>query len=345
MVTTWQEYLRVPNAGRDYGQCQRLRGSAFAPLRECLRRVVSAMRPKSVACLGAGVLNDIPYWTLVHGGAGLYFVDWFPGIVESGIARSLIRREGENAPRCVYCALGNQMSGDYCRRYVADDSRLVCKHYESAADDPPNCAAFERGSEPRILQQDVMAGYATAFGTAVPAILDDARSWRQALRRASDLAKRAEAGRTNLDIADGAIDLVVSSLVISQFESEPYGYFSKQAAELLGPPSPGEKNRLQGPLENLRSHLLRTQIDRHFDEIDRILAPAGRCFLSFETSHFDGRDDQWFLVNEMLAALGILGRRYDFDFDFLAPREMVVQYQGTGGSSVVYAFLLRSKKP
>ena len=61
-------------------------------------------------------------------------------------------------------------------------------------------------------------------------------------------------------------------------------------------------------------------------------------------SHFDGRDDQWFLVNEMLAALGILGRRYDFDFDFLAPRASVVQYQGTGGSSVVYAFLLRSKK-
>ena len=79
----------------------------------------------------------------------------------------------------------------------------------------PKLRAFERGSEPRILQQDVTAGYATAFGTAVPAILDDARSWRQALRRASNLAKRAEAGRTNLDIADGAIDLVVSSLVIS----------------------------------------------------------------------------------------------------------------------------------
>ena len=344
MVTTWQQYLRVPDAGRAYGQCQRLRESAFASLRDCLRRVVTATRPKSVACLGAGVLNDIPYWTLVHGGAGLHLVDWLPGIVESGIARSVIRREGENAPRCVYCTLGDQISGDYCSRYAAHSSRLVCKRYEPVAGDPPSCAAFERGSEPRILQQDVTAGYATAFGTAVPAILDDARSWRQALRRASALARRAEGGRTNLDIADGTIDLVVSSLVISQFESEPYGYFSKQAAERLGRPSRSEKSRLQRPLENLRSHLLRTQIDRHFDEIDRILAPTGQCFLSFEMFHSDGRDEQWFLVNEMLSALGILGRRYDFDFNFLAPRDSVVQYQGTNGSSVVYAFLLRPKK-
>jgi hypothetical protein len=35
-------------------------GSSFEPLRDKLVRVIESFAPRSIACLGAGVLNDIP---------------------------------------------------------------------------------------------------------------------------------------------------------------------------------------------------------------------------------------------------------------------------------------------
>ena len=85
MVTGWKAYLSVSeNAAHRCAGGESLR-RAYRPLREAIRNVVEAARPKTVACLGAGVLNDIPYRALVQSDATLHLVDWMPDLIETGI--------------------------------------------------------------------------------------------------------------------------------------------------------------------------------------------------------------------------------------------------------------------
>jgi hypothetical protein len=91
------------------------------------------------------------------------------------------------------------------------------------------------------------------------------------------LARKAKEPLEPLDLADGSVDFITASMLISQFEAEPYRYFSNLACETLGAPSAAEEKRLNGSMEALRSYLLTTQIDRLGQEIHRLLAPNGRC--------------------------------------------------------------------
>lgn len=344
MITAWKDYL-VPHTTA-YGSCQKQCRSAFVRQSECIRRIVEMRRPGMVVCLGAGILNDIPYWSLVEGGATVHLVDWLPGIVEYGLAHSIIRAGPDDAPECVYC------------RSRASDARLFCEGYKEArraapsvcdafAPDPKDagtCRSFCKGRFPHVLRQDITGGYAEAFGMALAAELRDVGSWRQAFKRATALAHRLERHRTKLDIADHSADLVTSSMVLSQFEYEPYAYFSKQAAAVLGTPSAAEEKRLHAAMETLRSTLLINQIKGHCAEIERILAPGGRCFMAFELFHREAGDRRWYLVKEMLAALGELGDRFDFDFDDIPEPVVDTGFETGGGRSAIYHLLLTRKR-
>ena len=165
----------------------------------------------------------------------------------------------------------------------------------------------------------------------------------EALRRAGALANRVKRQRTTMDIPDASVDLVTSSMVVSQFEHEPYGYFSKQAAAVLGSPSRGEENRLSPAMEALRSTLLANQIERHLDEIERILAPGGHCFMAFEMFHVEDGTGRWFLVSEMHGALAAIAGRFDFNFDILPQSDSVALFESPGGRSVVHRFVLEPR--
>jgi hypothetical protein len=179
---------------------------------------------------------------------------------------------------------------------------------ESAA-----CESFERGAWPNVLGRDITAGYATAFGHGIPAALHDAGTWKQAFRRARNVARQARRSRAPLAIADGSVDLVTTSMVMSQFDWEPYKYFSRHAAAIVGRPGARQENALQKAGESLRFELALSQIERHCDEIARIMAPDGCCFAAFELFQFDKNIGRWFLVRETHKALGILAERFSFD--------------------------------
>ncbi len=346
MVTTWENYLTRPDAARAYCDCHLRCRQAFESQRDCIRRIFETTRPKVVACLGAGALNDLPFRTFVMSGATIHLVDWLPGVLEFGIAHSIIGRTGGGLAQCVYCLCPEADPLTYCRNFSRSETSApgVCDRFAPDAGEPLTCLAFQKGDLPLIYRQDVTGGYASAFGRGVDGEVRTVTSWRQAFRRAGALANRVKRQRTTMDIPDASVDLVTSSMVVSQFEHEPYDYFSKQAASVLGPPAPGEEKRLHPAMETLRSTLLLNQIERHCDEIERILAPGGHCFMAFEMFHVEEGTGRWFLVKEMHGALAAIARRFDFNFDILPQSESVALFDTHRGRSVVYRFLLEPRR-
>jgi hypothetical protein len=344
MTNLWDQYLTVPDAERRYGICRDSGETAYAPLRETITRLIDRIMPETAACLGAGVLNDIPYDALVARCQTLYLVDWLPGIVDSGIARAIVSRAADGACVCAYCSVGRFDKAYYCTRYRPshDPGRQVCGSF-SAADAWPACASFERGTWPHVLAQDITGGYASSFARQISESVDRFGSWREAFRQADRVAQRAVHGRQPIEIPDSSVDLVISSMVVSQFEHEPYGFFSALSARRLGPVDNVLASRLRGPMEQLRNRLLTAQIERHCDEIRRILAADGACFIAFELFHIDPDSRRWFLVAEMQKALGILARHFDFDFDVLPARESVLRVIARDAPSIVQCLVLRQK--
>lgn len=345
MITPWKDYLSPPGRAALYRDCNRRCRSAFENQRAAIAHIFEARRPAAIACLGAGILNDIPYARFIEAGATVHLVDWLPDIVDLGIASGVIRKSGVGAPECLYCRLGHIDAEDYCCNYRRTETSPagVCDAFRPDPDAPGWCRAFGRGDLPHVHRQDVTGGYAEAFGAGVADKLAGVTSWRQAFKRAIGLANQVKGQRSRLAIPDRSIDLVVSSMVISQFEHEPYDYFSKQAAALLGAPTAQEEVRLRPAMETLRRTLVQNQIAGHCDEIARILAPDGRCFLAFEVFHRAEDGGAWRLVEEMHGAVAALDRRFDFDIDGCPDLVGDTCFRTNGGRSVVYHLLLAAK--
>lgn len=343
----WRDYLADPARDSSHRRTRDRLRQVYARQREVVRGVFAATRPKVMVCLGAGLLNDLPYGDFVRANAKLHLIDWLPGLVETGIAMSILDRDGRGDPRCLYCALGDENARAFCRQFhrtSADKSPEICDSYVPAVDDGLVCAGFERGEMPILHGEDVTGGFASAFGERIPDEIADIQTWRQALNRATSLAKRLKGEPGHLSIDDDSVDLVISSMLISQFEHEPYDYFSHQTAALLGLPSDREKRRLHPHLERLRSLLLVTQIERHCDEIARILRGDGVCYMSFELFHGVAGSKAWFLVREMHQALGILADRFDFFFDVMDEDAQISRSRAGDSDSMVLSVLLRPKR-
>ena len=343
MITAWEDYLKPRGAHAAYRECHKRCRSAFARQRTCIRAIVGDRRPEVIACLGAGALNDIPYRSFIDAGAIVHLVDWLPGIAEFGVAHSIIRGSADGLPLCVYCRGADAEA--YCRSYRRPKAsgREVCEAFTPNADDPETCAAFQKACLPHIHQKDVTGGYASAFGAGLAEALRGITSWRQAFKRAIALANRVEARSDTLDIPDHSVDLTISSMVISQFEHEPYTYFSRQVEALLGPPSAPEEARLLAAMEKLRQILLSNQIEGHCREIERITAGDGRIFLAFELFHGEAGGHRLRLIEPMHDALRLLARYFDFDFAGNPDPLVDTGFETGDDRSVVYHFLLAPK--
>lgn len=345
MATEWDDYIAVPDATSAFRACRTAHAAGFAKLRETIEHVARLTAPKTVACLGAGHLNDIPYGHFVEKSETIHLVDWVPGIVDQGLVMSSVERDDKGRSRCIYCALSGERAKKYCRAYAGsrDAPGGVCRNFRPVEGGIEACEAFERGEQPIVEVGDVTAGFATAFGRAANAELDTVRTWRQALRRGNTLSNKIKRHRTALGIADSSVDLVTSSMVVSQFVHEPYDYYPQQAAARLGTPTPREERALKSAAGSLRSVLAREQVTRHRDEIERILAPGGVCFLAFELYHYDDGIAQWFLVQEMLEALGAFAATLTFRFDLLPQGDTMREFETPMGKSLVHCVVLQRR--
>ena len=341
----WEDYIAHPRSADAYRACGMRSREGYGGLRAVIARLLTELEPSSVACLGAGVLNDIPYAELVASGAAIHLVDWLPGIVDAGIRQSIIRTGAGGDPGCAYCVLAKDDAWSYCQSYrsTANGAAGVCDEFSPMSKGESGCAAFQRGTRPNVLCRDATNGYASAFARLVPESIKDAKTWKQALGGARSAAKRARRHHTALDIPDASVDLVTSSMLISQFDREPYTYFARQTATRLGEPSDRDERLLSRTLDALRCELFTTQVERHCDEIRRILAPDGYCLVAFELFQYDRADQTWFLVRETHAALEILQARFAFDFDVLPTHDAIVRVELGSGPSQVHCFVLRHK--
>ncbi|MCH7629599.1 MAG: hypothetical protein IH997_12935, partial [Proteobacteria bacterium] len=120
-------------------------------------------------------------------------------------------------------------------------------------------------------------------------------------------------------------------MLVSQFAYEPYQFFSFRTAERLGPPTPEQEERLLPAMEKLRSALFTHQVQRHLDEVQRILAPGGICYLSFELFSTVPQSHQWFMVEGVPTVMEAAGKRFHFNFDIIPENELVTQSQTSTG--------------
>ena len=342
MSTSWDDYLRLPDASLASRECHLRCKNRFDLHRNNIQRVFDATRPDSVACLGTGVLNDIPYRWMVEAGASIHLVDWLPGIIDAGLALSIIGQDEHGQPNCIYCTSAIDCPEQYCRHYreSRESVQAVCDRFMPTSEPPLRCKAFERAEFPIVHHEDVTRGYASEFGRGVDDELRGVRSWKQAFARGMALAQNVKRYDMRLNIADASIKLVTSSMLLSQFDHEPYEYFTRRVAAKLGPPSENEEKRLLPTMESLRKTLLTTQIERHCMEIKRMLAPGGRCYMSFEVFHTVPDSTNWFVVKGMADALEIVGRHFLFDFDIIPQEEMITRFATRGAPSLVFSFVL-----
>ena len=189
----WERYLRVPDALEAYRSCHRRCRASFDTQRENIRRVVEELSPQSVCCLGAGVLNDIPYELLIDDEIDLYLADWLTGSIESGISLSIIHRSDDAHASCIYCQPHISCPEQFCLHFElasrTDEARSpVCDRFVLSEDTPSHCLAFEMGPRPKVFYEDVTGGYATEFGRHITKELRSATSWKQAFSKAEDNA-------------------------------------------------------------------------------------------------------------------------------------------------------------
>ena len=143
-----------------------------------------------------------------------------------------------------------------------------------------------------------------------------------------------------ISVADASVELVTSPMVISQFDHEPYTYFSHRAADSLGQPSQRE---LAPAMERLRSQLFSVQVERHCQGIVRMLAPGGVCYMSFELFHVVPRGVQWFLVQGVAKVLEVVRRYFLFRWDIIGEDQTLTRFQAEGEPSLVCSLVLEPK--
>ncbi len=344
MAIGWQDYLQGAKSPETYGRCIREARPGFAALRDLIARLVDRLEPAEVVCLGAGALNDIPFRQLVRRGSVLHLVDWLPDIIEAGVQGSSMSEDAEGQLTCVFCELGEAQAKNYCNAFNQrqKDQPGVCENFRKIPGDHPACENFRKGDLPAVYREDITGGFASSFAQDVTEEIASSESWRSALRQAIKIA-RHPAPHQPLSVADQSADLVISSMVLSQFEFEPYEYFASRATTTHGRPTGKQAAKLDQGTDVLRDILLSQSIDRHCREIIRILRPDGRCFMAFEMHHKNQETDGWFLVRQMHDAIPALQQYFHFDFDQLQAPDHVVELADGNSRSLVYCYLLRPR--
>ncbi len=130
-------------------------------------------------------------------------------------------------------------------------------------------------------------------------------------------------------------------MVISQFEHEPYGYFSKLLAQQFGPRLVKEEKKLTPWMERLRSELFRVQAEGHIKEMYRLVnKDHGKVYFSVELFHARPDSDEFFLVQEIPQAMNILRQYFAFDFKSLPYDHTLHKIVVNDRPSIVQSYVL-----
>ncbi len=338
----WDDYLEVPFSPECVDECRDACSAAFELQREHMQMLMSTLKPRGIACLGAGVLNDIPIDSFIVGGAQVYLVDWIPDVSREGFRGRLIAEDGDGYD-CLLCE-ERCASGNFCAAFQppVHPVHRVCHNFVLAEGAHPRCENYAPGPEPHFVTGDVTGGRAQRFAESLPDIVREAKTPARAFRKAISHCQRCATVNERLDIEAGSQDLVTSSMMVSQFEHEPYTFFAKLMEEHFGRKSIEEKTAELTPLlEQLRSDLFQVQMDGHVRELYRLVdKDRGKVYFSVELFHARPADDKYFLLHESPAVLDTLSKYFHFDFSFIPPQESLKEVTTGQRPSIVQSFVL-----
>jgi len=146
-----------------------------------------------------------------------------------------------------------------------------------------------------------------------------------------------------LPIENDSMELVTSSMVLSQFDFEPYTYFARLMEDQFGHQALQQQEQQLRPLmEELRSRLFARQVEAHVKEIHRIVKKDNRprVYLSTELFRSYPDSDHYFVVQDMSMALDIIGKYFLFSFSEHSDGKILSRSELGDGSSINQCYRL-----
>ena len=348
---SWEEYTRAPVSQEEFAQCRIACGPALKEQRRLIQHLIEVLHPRQVAFFGSGYLNDIPVEVLFDEERDSYLVDWIPNISEEGLRGSVIHQE-DATYHCVFCNCENPTR--YCQAFDGDVAtpNRVCGAFCPVRQPALCCRNYIPGEQPTFIIQDITAGRAVRFAQRIGKLVPSCQAPEQAFRKAIQECRNCAGVSDVLPIPPNSLDFITSSMVVSQFDNEPYRYFSKLLELKFGREQILRKEKILMPLmKELRAALFKIQVEGHVSEIHRLLNKEhGKVYFSAELfcalPHAEGpapRVDDYFMVHQMPDALEILSQFFFFDFQLIPPETSLRNTQINEGHSVVQCYALTPK--
>jgi hypothetical protein len=138
------------------------------------------------------------------------------------------------------------------------------------------------------------------------------------------------------------MDLVTSSMVIFQFDKEPYRYFSSLLESKFGRDRINQNEiTLRSLMEEVRSALFGSLVEGHVQQMHGLTRKdGGRAYCSFELYRTLPDSSLCFQVQDVGKVIDTLGRYFYFDFSLHPAEQALTAIEFGEGTSMVFAALM-----
>lgn len=341
--TFWNSYLKNCNTDKTLQEGFFLCEQAFSDHKEIISRLVNTLSPNTIAILGSGYLNDIPLGDLVENNRKLYLVDWIDNISKVGVSKSIVCKDEIDGHNCLFCV--KNTAKQYCNNFTGEFlEKSVCTGFEPVDEPFITCKNYEPASEPSFIKADITGGISRDFASKIRSNITSCKTPKNAFLKALSLSDKLK--HEPMPVEDNSIELVTSSMVLSQFDVEPYGYFSTLLEKQYGCDEIAkQESKLMPLMERLRTKLFILQVESHIKEMYRIVKKdkKSRIYVSAELFRSYPDVDQFFVVQDMPKAMEIMDKYFFYEFGDLLEGKVLRKAQLGNGVSITQSFVLAPK--
>lgn len=339
----WDAYLSTSKDIRLPKAKFRLYEKAFSDHKANISNMINLLSPGSVAVLGSGHLYDIPLNDLVENGRKIYLVDWIENVSKAGVSRMILQKDKCDRYNCLFCKKGT--GHEYCLNFTGEFiENGVCTGFEPVEEPYITCKNYEPAVEPSFIKADITGGAARSFAGKIEKHITSCKTAKAAFLKAIALTENYN--YTPIPLENDSVELVTSSMVLSQFDFEPYTYFSTLLQKQFGREElEKHESKLLPLMEKLRTRLFVLQVESHVQEMYRIVKKdnKARVYVSAELFRSYPDSEMFFLVQDMPKALELIGKYFFFYFGDLLDGKVLRKTETGDGVSINQSYVLIPK--